>query len=82
METESLKSEKNITKDNIDQDELDKRMLNGRNIFSTFRLRRVFFNNSKHNEELFRKSILAYNGSILLYFSPILYLIYYITQTI
>ena len=83
MKTDSFKQgEKAINEINSDEGECDEPMPDGRNVLSTIGLRRGIRNVVGVDGGSLRKSVLAYNRGVLLYFSPIFYLIYYIAQNI
>ena len=83
METDSFKQgEKSIIENNSEEGESFEPMPDGRDVLSTSRIRRSVRDDISMDGEVFRKSLLAYNWSILWYFSPVFYLVYYITQNV
>ena len=83
METNSFKQgEKSINQNISEECEPGEPMFNGRDVFSSARIRRGIRDDIDMDGKLLRKSLLAYNWCVLLYFSPVFYLVYYITQNV
>jgi hypothetical protein len=83
MKTESFKQgEKSIIENSSEEGEPSQYMPNGRDVLFTSRIRRGIRNIVNMDGEVLRKSLLAYNRSVLLYLGPIFYIVYFIAQKI